>query len=174
MLFGLRALTQDASMPLTSVGIIEIPGSADRPFDHGTFDETQGAGLQVLSLAGSEHWSIDLPRRPRWCVTDAAGERVFLAIREPSMVLTARLPALDGVQHWPVPAGGAHGLDIDLQRNRLYVACDDGALVAVDALTGRALNQWPLRGAPDVTFVQPASRVVHVAICDPGVVQSTD
>src|SRR5262245_60342457 len=107
MLFGLRALTQDASMPLTSVGIIEIPGSADRPFDHGTFDETQGAGLQVLSLAGSEHWSIDLPRRPHWCVTDASGERVFLAIREPSMVLTANLRELQNLQHWKLPSAGA-------------------------------------------------------------------
>jgi hypothetical protein len=25
-------------MPLISVGIIEIPGSAGRPFDHGAFD----------------------------------------------------------------------------------------------------------------------------------------
>jgi hypothetical protein len=25
-------------MPLTSVGIIEIPGSAGLPFDHGAFD----------------------------------------------------------------------------------------------------------------------------------------
>jgi len=137
-------------------------------------DDTRGPEIQVLNLDGRGRWSMELPGRPRWCVTDAAGERVFLAIREPSMVLTARLPALDGVQHWPVPAGGAHGLDIDLQRNRLYVACDDGALVAVDALTGRALNQWPLRGAPDVTFVNPASGVVHVAIGDPGVVQSID
>ena len=28
--------------------------------------------------------SIDLPGRPRWCVTDAAAQRIFLSIREPS------------------------------------------------------------------------------------------
>ena len=30
---------------------------------------------------------------------------------------------------WWLPSGGAHGLDIDHQRGRLYAACDDGALV---------------------------------------------
>src|SRR5262245_37467713 len=79
-------------------------------------DESFSAKLQVLSLDGDQHWSIDLPGRPRWCVTDAAGERVFLAIREPSMVLTARLPQLDLVQHWTLPSAGAHGLDINKQK----------------------------------------------------------
>jgi len=76
-------------------------------------DETHGAKLQALSLDADHHWSIDLPGRPRWCVTDTAGERVFLAIREPSMILTASLPKLDMVQHWTLPSAGAHGLDID-------------------------------------------------------------
>ena len=50
--------------------------------------------LQLFELNGSKHVSIDLPGRPRWCVTDAAAERIFLCIREPSMVLVARLPTL--------------------------------------------------------------------------------
>jgi hypothetical protein len=57
-------------------------------------DEGHGPELQVLRLGGSERWTIDLPGRPRWCVTDAKGEHVFLAIRDPSMILTARLPEL--------------------------------------------------------------------------------
>src|SRR5262249_13722350 len=78
-------------------------------------DETHGAELQVLSLDGDDHWSIDLPGRPRWCVTDTAGRRVFLAIRDPSMVLTAELPKLDAILHWKLPSTGAHGLDINKQ-----------------------------------------------------------
>jgi hypothetical protein len=48
------------------------------------------------------------------------------------MVLVARLPNLTEVEQWPLPSGGAHGLDIDQRRGRIYVACDDGALVEVD------------------------------------------
>jgi hypothetical protein len=33
-------------------------------------DETRGPELQVLSLDGRRRWSIELPGRPRWCVTD--------------------------------------------------------------------------------------------------------
>jgi streptogramin lyase len=107
-------------------------------------------------------------------VVDANDARVFLAIREPSMVLVARLPDLDGVEHWPLPSGGAHGMDIDHAAGLLYVACDDGALVEVDARTGKVQRQWPLAGGPDATFFNPASGLVHVAIAEPGLVQSID
>jgi hypothetical protein len=63
-------------------------------------DNTHGPVLQVLDLSSRRRWVIDLPGRPRWCVPDAVGAQVFLAIRDPSMVLIARLPELDDVQHW--------------------------------------------------------------------------
>ena len=130
-------------------------------------DESQSAKLQALNLNEGQRWSIDLPGRPRWCVTDAAGERIFLAVREPSMVLTARLPKLDMVQYWMLPSGGAHGLDIDRQNNLIYLACDGGFLVEMDALTGKVRRKWPLSGVPDATFFNPSSGLVHVAIVSP-------
>jgi DNA-binding beta-propeller fold protein YncE len=130
--------------------------------------------LQAFDLVTGQQWRIELPGRPRWCVVSADDSRVFLAIRDPSMVLVARLPDLGEVRHWPLPAGGAHGMDIDHDANRLYVACDDGALVEVDTQTGESLRQWPLDGGPDATFFNPTSGLVHVAIAKPGLVQSID
>jgi hypothetical protein len=118
-------------------------------------DETHKPQLQVLGLEGDRRWSIDLPGRPRWCVIDAKAERVFLAIREPSMVLVARLPDLTAVQHWLLPSGGAHGMDINHGADRLYVACDGGLLVEVDARSGQMRREWPLAGVPDATFFNP-------------------
>ena len=69
-------------------------------------DETHGPVLQVLDLEGHQRWAIDLPGRPRWCVTDISRARIFLAIQNPSMVLVARLPELDEVQHLGAPIGG--------------------------------------------------------------------
>ncbi len=137
-------------------------------------DETQGPKLHVLPLDGRQHYSIDLPGAPRWCVTDAEFTRVFLAIREPSMVLVARLPDLREVEHWKLLPGGAHGLDIDHKHGRLYVACDDAVLVEVNTNSGETSNEWPLAGAPDVTFFNPTTGIVHVAIGKPGLVQSID
>jgi DNA-binding beta-propeller fold protein YncE len=137
-------------------------------------DEAHTPQLQVLGLEGDRRWSIDLPGRPRWCVVDAKAERVFLAIREPSMVLVVRLPELRGIEHWPLPCGGAHGMDIDHGKGLLYVACDGGSLVEVDAQSGEMRREWPLPGGPDATFFNPQSGLVHVAIGDPGVIQSVD
>ena len=128
--------------------------------------------LQAIDLHGGSRRTLRLPGRPRWCVVDASNARVFLAIRQPSMVLVARLPKLDGVEHWPLPSGGAHGMDIDHASGLLYVACDDGALVELDATDGTVRQQWPLAGAPDATFYNPPSGTVHVAIAEPGLVQS--
>jgi hypothetical protein len=137
-------------------------------------DETQKPQLQVLGLESDRRWSIDLPGRPRWCVVVARGEQVFLAIRDPSMVLVARLPELNAVQHWHLPSGGAHGMDINHGGDLLYVACDGGLLVEVDAQSGEMRREWPLAGVPDATFFNPKSGLVHVAIGDPGLIQSVD
>jgi hypothetical protein len=135
-------------------------------------DAQQDPTLQVIDLKAVTQRGIDLPGRPRWCVTDADAERVFLCIREPSMVLAARLPDLTDIVHWKLPSGGAHGLDIDHARQRLYAACDDGALVELDSGSGKVTNVWPIAGVPDVTFFNPATGHVHVAIGDPGLVET--
>ena len=137
-------------------------------------DEHEGPTLQVFGLKDGTHVSIDLPGRPRWCVTDARADRVFLCIRDPSMILVARLPDLSAVTHWRLPAGGAHGLDIDHARGYLYAACDESALVEVDSTSGAVTNVWPIGGVPDVTFFNPATGLVHVAIGEPGLVDSID
>jgi hypothetical protein len=137
-------------------------------------DATHGPELQAFELATGRPWTLTLPGRPRWCVVDADDARVFLAIRDPSMVLVARLPELIEVEHWALPSGGAHGMDIDHARNVLYVACDDGALVEVDTRMGKAQRQWPLAGGPDATFFNPESSLVHVAVADPGLIETID
>jgi YVTN family beta-propeller protein len=137
-------------------------------------DGNEGPTLQLFGLSDHKHVSINLPGRPRWCVTDAGSERVFLCIREPSMVVVARLPDLGAVTDWKIPSSGAHGLDIDHSRERLYVACDDSTLVEMSSTSGEITNVWPIAGPPDVTFFNPTTGLVHVAIGEPGLVESID
>jgi DNA-binding beta-propeller fold protein YncE len=137
-------------------------------------DDTNNPELHVFDLDTRDQWSLKLPGRPRWCVPDASNTRVFLAIRGPTMVLVASLPDLRDVRHWPLPSGGAHGMDIDHDANLLYVACDGGALVELHTQNGKVTRQWPLAGVPDATFFNSASGLVHVAIADPGLVESID
>jgi YVTN family beta-propeller protein len=137
-------------------------------------DERDPPTLQAFHLDDGSRKTLNLPGRPRWCVTDAAAERLFLCIRQPSMILVARLPDLSPIAEWRLPSGGAHGLDIDHAAGRLYAACDDGALVEVDSRSGEVTNVWPIAGPPDVTFFNPATGLVHVAIGEPGLVETVD
>jgi len=135
-------------------------------------DEQENPTLHAFGLNDRRQVSIDLPGRPRWCVTDAEAKRLFLCIREPSMVMVVSLPDLSPVARWRLPSGGAHGLDIDHSRGRLYAACDDGALVEIDSTSGEVTNVWPIAGSPDVTFFNPSTGHVHVAIGEPGLVET--
>jgi hypothetical protein len=137
-------------------------------------DELNPPTLQAFHLDDGSGKTLNLPGRPRWCVTDAAAERLFLCIREPSMILVTSLPDLSPIAQWRLPSGGAHGLDIDHAAGRLYAACDDGALVEVDSHSGEVTNVWPIAGPPDVTFFNPATGLVHVAIGEPGLVETID
>ncbi len=137
-------------------------------------DEGETPSLHAFDLKDGKRVSIDLPGRPRWCVTDADAKQLFLCINEPSMVLVAGLPDLNVIAQWRLPSGGAHGLDIDHSRGRLYAACDDGALVEIDSTSGEVTNVWPIAGAPDVTFFNPVTGRVHVAIGKPGLVETID
>jgi len=152
-----------AFVPSLQIGVVACIG-----------DDTHVPQLQVFGLEDERKWSLDLPGRPRWCVVDAKEERVFLAIRNPSIVLVARLPELTTIQHWPLPSDGAHGMDINHTANLLYVACDGGSLVEVDVRSGQMQREWPLAGVPDATFLNPTSGLVHVAIGDPGLIQTVD
>jgi YVTN family beta-propeller protein len=133
-------------------------------------NQTTEPRLECIHLETLERHTLALPGRPRWCVLDQTESRVFLAIREPSMVLVADLPDLSSVQHWPLPSVGAHGIDVDHEGQRLFVACDGGELIAVSSEDGSILERWPLPGGPDATFFNPDSGLVHVAIGKPGVV----
>lgn len=137
-------------------------------------DDLEGPTLHSFGFEDEHHRAIALPGRPRWCATDVAAERLFLAIREPSLVLVAGLPDLNEIARFELPSGGAHGLDIDHERGRIYVACDDGALIELDSASGAICKTWPIAGPPDVTFFNPASGLVHVAIGEPGLVETID
>src|SRR5438105_7016383 len=111
-------------------------------------NDRENPTLHAFSLNDRKQESMDLPGRPRWCVTDAEAKRVFLCIREPSMVLVASLPDLGPIAQWRLPSGGAHGLDIDHSRGHLYAASDDGALLESDSTSGQVPDVCPVAASP--------------------------
>jgi DNA-binding beta-propeller fold protein YncE len=117
---------------------------------------------------------IPLPGRPRWCVYDAARSRFLVNIREPACVAVLSAVTGEKTALWPLPAAGPHGLDLDPDGGRAFVACDAGVVVALDLDAGRELGRVPIAGAPDAIWYNAARERLYVAIEDPGVVNVID
>jgi hypothetical protein len=132
--------------------------------------------VSVVDIARRERiCDVKVPGRTRWAIYDAARNMFFVNISAP-----ARIVAIDGrdptriAKAFEVPAAGPHGLDLDPATGRLLCACDAGALLAIDAGSGRVLGDVPLSGAPDVVFLHPHFQRLYVAVGDPGVIDVID
>ncbi len=119
--------------------------------------------------------STPLPGRPRWTVYAPGAGCFYLNIAMPPQILVVgAAPRFEVLRSIPIPAAGPHGLDIDERRGLLHCACDAGAVVTVEADSGRVVSQVPIAGSPDVAFFNPRRDRLYVAVGDPGVLQSID
>jgi DNA-binding beta-propeller fold protein YncE len=119
--------------------------------------------------------NISVPGRTRWTVFDAAAGVFYVNIADPPqiVVVTSNDPARIA-RTITIPAPGPHGLDFDLERRRLFCACDAKRLVVLDADSGEVSKQLQLSGSPDVVFFNLLLRHLYVAIGDPGIVEVFD
>lgn len=132
--------------------------------------------MAILDLdRGEVIASAALPGRPRWTVYDAGASCFYLNIAAPAQILVVSdAPPFHVLRSIPIPVAGPHGLDLDARRGLLHCACDSGAIVTVEAESGRVVAQVPIAGAPDVLFFNPRRDRSYVAVGDPGVLQSID
>src|SRR6185436_14731827 len=114
--------------------------------------------VSVIDVAsGKRIADVPVAGRTRWTVFDPRADVFYVNIMEPSQI--AVVSAADPVRVAriiPIPQMGAHGLDIDVERRRLFCACDDATLVEVDADTGAVIATEQIAGPPDVVFFNAA------------------
>jgi len=132
--------------------------------------------VSVIDVA-SRRPVADLPvaGRTRWAVFDPTAAVFHVNIMDPpQIVVVAAGDPISIRRVVAIPHAGPHGLDIDVERRRLYCACDAGVLVEVDADTGAIVATEAIAGVPDVVFFNPALRRLYVAIGEPGVIEVFD
>jgi DNA-binding beta-propeller fold protein YncE len=112
-----------------------------------------------------------LPGRPRWAVYDRAGDRFLVNIREPALVAVLSASTFAPVGQVPVSGVGPHGLDLDQEGRRAFVACDGGTVVTLDTSNGSEVARVPIAGAPDAIWHNHRLSRLYVAIQDPGVIE---
>jgi len=119
--------------------------------------------------------AIPVPGRTRWAIYDARLDRFFVNIADPARIVTVAGDVPDRIaETYAVPCAGPHGLELDADSGRLFCACDEGQLVAMEAATGRVLGMTALSGAPDVIFLDRLLGRLYVAVGDPGVIDVID
>ena len=119
--------------------------------------------------------AIPVPGRTRWAIYDARLDRFFVNIADPAQIVTVAGDVPDRIaETYAVPGAGPHGLELDADSGRLFCACDEGQLVAMEAATGRVLGTTALSGAPDVIFLDRLLGRLYVAVADPGVIDVID
>jgi len=94
-------------------------------------------------------------------------------IREPSGVLAISAESARE-RFMAVSVAGPHGLDIDKEEGRAFVACDGKAVVVLDVETGKEIATVPLAGAPDAIWHNPLMKRLYCAIGREGVVDVVD
>ena len=113
--------------------------------------------------------------RTRWTVYDPVIDAFHVNIMDPPQIAVVGAADPTGIRRIvEIPHAGPHGLDIDVERRRLFCACDAGVLVEVDADSGRIVATQTIGGVPDVVFFNPALQRLYVAIGEPGTIEVFD
>jgi len=158
---GLSFDPDSGCLLVANVGNPEIPGS----FTLSTVD------IHTRAMVAS----IPVPGRTRWTVFNPLEKEFYINIAEPAQFAVVKAGQPDRIARtMEVPAAGPHGLDLDQATGRLFCACDEGKLVALEPATGKVLAAAGLSGKPDVIFFHPFLKRLYIAIGDPGVIDIFD
>jgi DNA-binding beta-propeller fold protein YncE len=112
--------------------------------------------------------SVELPGRPRWAVYQQASDRFLVNIREPACVAALSADPFALVEQFPVWSPGPHGLDLDQDGRRAFVACDGSTVVALDLARGREIARVSIAGPPDAIWHNHRLDRLYVAIAHLG------
>lgn len=102
-------------------------------------DVQDNTACLVDPQAGQVIATAALPGRPRWAMYSQTGDHFLVTIREPAMVAVLSASTFALVEQFPVSDGGPHGLNLDQEGRRAFVACDGGSVVTLDTSTGSEL-----------------------------------
>jgi DNA-binding beta-propeller fold protein YncE len=115
-----------------------------------------------------------LPGRPRWCVFDDPADRFLINIREPASLISLSGSSEAIAGSWPVSSDGPHGLDLDRDRGRAFVACDGARVIVIDLASGKELSTITISGKPDAIWFNPRRQRLYVGIGNPGLIDVVD
>lgn len=115
-----------------------------------------------------------LPGKPRWCKYSEGVDRYVVNLSDKASVALLKPDTAEVDALIPVSAAGPHGVDIDEERNMAYIACDEGAVIAVDLISRREVGKVSILPNPDVAWLNISKGLLYCAVSKPGVIEVID
>ena len=137
--------------------------------------DVSDSSARIVSMSSGEIVATTkLNGRPRWASYDAGKDRFLVNVRDPPEI--AVLSASNGEQTGAIPitAAGPHGMALDENQKRIYVACDSAELISVDSERGGEISRITISGPPDVLWLNPARNLLYCACGEPGAIDIVD
>ncbi|MHB1435522.1 MAG: YncE family protein [Thermoplasmata archaeon] len=123
------------------------------------------------AATGTAIGQLRAPGRTRWATYHAPSDAFYVNVADPPCIAVVAADRLSRIDHLiPIPARGPHGLEQDPSGRLLYCACDEGVVVSVEVVSGRAERVGTLSGAPDVLWVNSTRQHLYCAVEDPGAI----
>jgi YVTN family beta-propeller protein len=134
-------------------------GALFDPFSRRVFTFNAGSkDATVIDVAsGTVDGTVPLGGKPEFAVADGKGH-IFDNIEDTSEIVEIDTKAMTVTKRWPLaPCTEPSGLALDAKHGRLFAACDNEMMAAVDTATGKVVATVPTGKGADGAGFDPKS-----------------
>jgi len=170
-IFSLRTLRGMSDHPETGARpeAIVYDSSSGRIF---TMNANSNNATPIDAADEAAAGSVPLGGIPASAVTDGDG-RVFIQLQDRNEIAVLDAHVLRVVRRWPLaPCTPSAGLAIDTAHDRLFSACRDDTVAALDTASGRVVARTPIGRCANVLGYDPGTSLLFAA-CDDGTLTVT-
>jgi DNA-binding beta-propeller fold protein YncE len=158
---------------LKEVKSVKTPGPTDaiiyEPKNHMVYvTHDDGADVWVIDpLSAKITATVTIPGVPEFMVYDAASDRIYLNIKTKDLVAVIDPSSNKVVAQWPtVPAQQPHGLALDADNHRIFVAGGNGKLSVIDTESGLVTDSIDIAPKVDQIAFDSTRGLVYCAGTD--------
>ncbi len=109
---------------------------------------------------------LPLEGKPESSQADGKGS-LYLNLEDKDQVVKIDAAKIQVSTHWDLPSGSAPtGMDLDRERNRLFIGCRNGTLLVLNSLSGEIVATLPIGKWVDGIVYDPIGRRVFASCAD--------
>jgi DNA-binding beta-propeller fold protein YncE len=162
LIFDLKTLAKIAEVPVgKDPNLIMVDHKSGRVF-------TADRGDQQVTAIDARNGKVagtvgPLGGRTEHGASDEKGH-IFLNLQDKGLLLRIDAQALKVLDTWSVaPCGQPSAMDMDKDRDRVFIGCRSGLFAAVDTTSGKVVATLPIGPGVDALEFDPSTKRIYVA-----------